>query len=100
MLRFVVTYDLKDNQPDPHSPLLKLAPDYGWNRLIDCTDSKPIRQLPNTTLQGVFNTTADATAAFRSLIAATEAKTRRRITVERVAFFIWSGGAIFDLNEF
>lgn len=99
-MNFVATYDIASAHPDPHTTVLREAPNHGWSAIISCNDGVARRHLPNTTLQGSFETAADATSAFRQLISASQSKLGRRIEVERLAIFVWTGGSIFDLHEF
>ena len=82
MPTFIATYDLKETNPDPHSKFLAQARNYGWNYWILSSDNVWYR-LPNTTLDGTFETMEAAENALLATRAATEAEMGRPVTLQK-----------------
>jgi hypothetical protein len=83
MPRYIVTYDLKRTNPDPHAVFLKQARTHGWNYWLLGTDNV-WRRLPNTTLQGMFETLADARKSLDEVKTATEKDIGLLVVVEKM----------------
>jgi hypothetical protein len=82
MPTFNATYDLKETNPDPHAKFLEQARKHGWNYWILSSGNVWYR-LPNTTLDGTFDTIAAAEQALHATRAATEAEMGRVVTMEK-----------------
>jgi hypothetical protein len=82
MPSFIATYDLKETNPDPHSKFLEQARKHGWNYWILSSQNIWYR-LPNTTLEGTFDTQQAAVAALKATRAATQAEMGRTVTMEK-----------------
>ena len=65
MPTFLASYDLKETNPRPHETFLNKAVKRGWNLWIKGGSGKLYR-LPNTTLEGTFETRKDAVAALKA----------------------------------
>ena len=72
MPRFVVTYDLRQSAPKPHAKFLEFATEAGWATWV--RGGGKWHKLPNTTLEGQFDTIEDALAAFDTAVRLTEAE--------------------------
>lgn len=85
MTSYVISYDLKKTNPDPHSEFLKQAGKVGWNTWILGSNGFWYR-LPNTTLVGDFADQATAKAAFEKAVEATAREIKGSVVVEK--FFL------------
>lgn len=85
MTDYVISYDLKRTNPDPHTKFLEQAGKVGWRAWILASDGYWYR-LPNTTLIGEFINRAAAKAAFDKAVAVTAVEIGIPVTVEK--FFL------------
>jgi hypothetical protein len=89
MTDYVITYDLKRTNPDPHSELLKQSEKVGLKAWILASNGYWYR-LPNTTLVGSFVDRATAKAAFDAAVAATALEITIPVTVEKWVLVAYS----------
>jgi len=82
MPTFIATYDLKETSPDPHSKFLAQAGNFCWKLWILSSANEWFR-LPNTTLEGTFDTMDTAVTALQATRAATEQEMGRSVTMEK-----------------
>jgi hypothetical protein len=80
--KFIATYDLEKNRPDPHSIFLTKAKAKGWSAWTKTTDGLWYK-LPNTTLIGTFGTLEQAVSAFKGARTAAQRASLRRVNVEK-----------------
>lgn len=94
MPTFIVSYDLRNTTPDPHSKFLEVAGKKGWLAWILSSDNVWYR-LPNTTLVGDFTTQEDAVRALESTRSTTASEIGGQVILEKwiVAQY---GSARFD----
>lgn len=97
MPRFVISYDLEDTHPDPHSELLKHAEAFGWSVWIYAPATSTWYRLPNTTLLGEFPSRESAKQAFDGAVETTRASIGKcKVTKYFVAGY---DGATFNSDE-
>lgn len=96
MPNYLVTYDLRETRPDPHSEFIEQAEARGWAAFKWGPQSKKWLRLPNTTLIGEFADLDAAKAAFGAVKPATEVALGASITVEK--FILVAYGA-YSLNS-
>jgi hypothetical protein len=96
MPTFIATYDLKETRPDPHQTFIEKAETHGWSAWIK-GNGKWYR-LPNTTLEGTFDTRDAAVAALKAARTDTEKEIGIAVTMEKwiVAQY---GTATFNSDE-
>jgi len=97
MPTFIASYDLKETRPDPHQVFIEKAEKRGWSVWIKSSDDKWYR-LPNTTLEGTFDTREEAAAALKATRADTEEEIGIRVTMEKWIVAQYSG-ASFNSDE-
>ncbi|KFC63958.1 hypothetical protein FG93_05468 [Bosea sp. LC85] len=92
---FVITYDLKSTDPDPHTPFLKHALTHGLSSWTDVGGE--MMKLPNTTLTGSFASLAEAEAAFDRALQATRRELWAPVTlVKRFIIPQGAGGLVLS----
>jgi len=84
MPTFIASYDLKETNPDAHSKFLAQSRNHGWNYWILSSENVWYR-LPNTTLDGRFETMTAAETALEATRAATQAEIGLPVTMEKWA---------------
>jgi hypothetical protein len=96
MPSFIASYDLKETRPDPHGVFLEKAEKRGWRAWIKGSDKW--YHLPNTTLEGTFDTRDEASAALKATRADTEKEIGVTVTMEKW-IVVESNGATFNSDE-
>ena len=76
---FLIAYDLKSTDPDPHSEFRKQAEPQGLSNWIEINGE--LCQLPNTTLYGSFESRDFAVAAFDRALHATRSKIKGEVVL-------------------
>jgi len=94
MPKYIATYDLLETYPDPHEEFLEQATARGW-RLWILSGHNEWYRLPNTTLDGDFDSRDAAVTALKNTRAATESKLGRSVVMEKWIVADRSG-ATFD----
>ena len=89
MPTFLASYDLKETKPDPHQTFLEKAKARGWEPWIKATDGKWYR-LPNTTLEGTFDSQEKAVAALNATREDTEKAMGIAVTMEKWIVALYS----------
>jgi hypothetical protein len=79
---FLASYDLKETNPDPQATFLKQAIAHNWKLWILGGNNIWYR-LPNTTLQGTFESLPTAEAALEATRAATQNEMGRTVTMSK-----------------
>ena len=110
----VITYDLKDGEPDPHKPFLTAAEKEGLLYVWKGADY--VSRLPNTTVWGVFDNLAEANDAFTRALKKAGNAVGYAITLEKRATASmsptnvmsnerkkpeakWTGGSVFETSR-
>ncbi|EHP93429.1 hypothetical protein MetexDRAFT_1650 [Methylorubrum extorquens DSM 13060] len=73
MPKFLVSYDLRSTDPDPHGEFLDQVESAGWT-VWKLAPNGLYYHLPNTTLTGVFRDIDTARSAFQSAWGKTKSK--------------------------
>ena len=98
MPEYLVTFDLRVTDPDPHAEFIRQAEARGWVAY----KWEPIRKrwyrLPVTTLVGKFYNSRVAKARFASAREAAEAALGTRVTVEKFILAAYRK-PVFDSDE-
>lgn len=95
---YLVTYDLRVTDPDPHGEFLDQAVARGWAVFKWGPQSQKWLRLPNTTLVGEFSSRDAAKDAFDQARAATQSVLGVRVTVEKYILSTY-GNALFSSDE-
>lgn len=91
---YLISYDLKSGNPSPYRPFLDAAEKQG---LLYVWEGKQyVSRLPNTTLWGIFSTTAAANAAFDAALAAASRDVGYSIKLEKRATTAMSASSILS----
>jgi hypothetical protein len=96
-MRFVISYDLEETDPDPHKPFLTAAANHGL--LYVFRSKNYVNRLPNTTVWGEFNDINAAKMAFKAAIAEAAKVIGRAINVEKV-FVAWFEECYIDSDVY
>ena len=97
MPMFIVSYDLKETDPDPHQTFLEKAKEHGWKLWIKGKSGTSYR-LPNTTLEGSFDTRAEAVTALKATRNDTAEELGIKVTMEKWIVAEYSGST-FDSDK-